>query len=190
MKKANLLSRRLQGCLALTFILLMLSACQKDDTFQPLPASASGSTEEKGVPVNPSFMLYEMIKINHLPGRNMMPDYEVIVYNDLNVLFIGRRNTTTLGKKIFTIDERSFFALKDMFESTHLFDPPVNDAAPIHHVPVADLPQVFTSFSSDGITTITLMDNDNGIDRKLYELRIRAEEMLHIPVLVYGDRAP
>ncbi|MFI5219658.1 MAG: DUF6438 domain-containing protein [Bacteroidia bacterium] len=187
MKTPENILHKLQACVAVPIILLMLSACQKDNTMQPEPAAASAYSGEKVVPVNPVAPVYEMLKINHIAGRSiLLPDYEVTVNSDLSVIFVGRRNTATLGKAAFTIEEKIFLSLKDMFESSHLFVPTANDA---NNIPHADLPYVLTSFSN-GNFTVTLTDDGMGTNRQLYALRLKAEEMLHISVLVYGDRAP
>jgi len=182
MKKANSLSRKVQSCIAVAVILLSLFACQKDNIMQP--GTESSDVSGKIAAVNPSTSAYEMIKINHISARSLLPDYEVDLFTDLTVRFTGRRNTSTMGEKIFKTDEHTFFYLKDMFESSHLFDLIPGNTPPDNSL--ADIPQVFTTFNN-GIHTVTLVDNNTGVPKDLYQLRVKAEEMLHIPVLLYGD---
>lgn len=185
MKKTNLFSK-LTVRLAAVCIFFMLSACQKDETTQPATASESlTSSGDKIIPVNPVQAIYDMIRINHIAGRGLAPDYEVTVSTDMNVLFIGRRNTATLGKKIFKTDEKTLALLREMFVSSNLFNVPAGEVNPNENTSPVDRPQVFTSFNN-GHYTVTLLDHDTGEERKLYELRTEAERMLNIPALVYG----
>ncbi len=181
MKKVNLLSLKIYGCIAVSLIVLLFFACQKDDTMQP--GSVSANVTEKIASVNPVALSYEIIKINHVSPRGVMPDYEVDLYTDLNVRFVGRRNTFVLGEKFFKTDQVTFDYLKSLYVSSHLFDtgPDAASTAPANGI--ADEPIVFTSFNN-GMQVVTLSDNNSGIPKNLYELRIRTEEILGISSLV------
>gem|GEM_PF-5593203 len=180
MKKINLLSG-FHGCIAISLLMFMFFACQKDDTMQP-SAQTSSAPIEKTIPVNPTALPYEIIKINHISPRGLVPDYEMTLSTNLTVRFEGRRNTAYQGVKILKTDERTYAMLKYMYESSHLFDVP---SASVNNG-MADQPVVYTSFNN-GTQMITLTDYNTGDPAKLYELRQRTEMMLGITLLVYGE---
>ncbi|HKR05604.1 MAG TPA: DUF6438 domain-containing protein [Bacteroidia bacterium] len=161
----------------ISVIVFMLSACSKDESMQP-SSSSTDNAMKNALP-------YEMIKIDHMAGRSVLPDYQVTVYSDQRVVFEGRRNTAFIGKKTFTMDSESS-VLKNLFESSGLFDRsvPSGVSANANDIIQADIPTVLTSYNN-GSYTVTLKDyNDPYAKSNLYNVRVKAEDLLNISSLI------
>jgi len=189
MRTTKLISHLSRTVVALIIIItvFILSSCNKDELYPASPPASSSTDVAVGqdqAAVNPMNLPYRVITINHLSARTSLPDYEVAVYSDRNVIFEGRRNTTFTGTKNFKIDERTFFTLKDMFISSHLFDGLIGPGS-VPPTEMADVPEVFTSFNDGTHPTVTLRDYNNLYAmRELIRLRTDAEALLNIESLV------
>jgi hypothetical protein len=177
--------RNLAGIIMIVFI---FSSCSKDELLPASPPSSATSHTVTGEQVqpaeNPVNLSYQAITINHIAARTSLPDYEVTVYSDGNVIFEGRRNTAFTGTKNFKIDERTFSMLTDMFVSSHLFDvPQAAGSVPVSEL--ADVPEVLTTFTNGNHPAITLTDyNDTHAMPELISLRTHAEDLLNIDHLI------
>jgi hypothetical protein len=186
-KTIKLTSQIPRTLIGIVMIVFIFSSCSKDELFQA-SSTASASHTVTGAQVqpaaNPVNLSYQAITINHLAARTTLPDYEVTVYSDGNVIFEGRRNTAFIGTKNFKIDERTFSKLTDMFSSSHLFDVP-QAAGSVPGSELADVPEVLTSFTNGIHPPVTLTDyNDSHAMPELISLRTRAEALLNIDYLI------
>ncbi|MEP7170816.1 MAG: DUF6438 domain-containing protein [Bacteroidota bacterium] len=184
--------------------LFFLASCQKEE--QSLPSSENNSNGDRQVQngAKPSLpdvkngiggvvaltdraishrVIFEMIKINHIAGRSMNPDYSVTVFSDGKVEYDGRRNVAVKDKVIMQIKDVTVKELRNLFEASKFFS--LDDRLSI----VADIPQVLTTFNDSDIAEKapkTLIDYNHGYPAELIALRIRTESILNIAPLVTG----
>jgi hypothetical protein len=109
-----------------------------------------------------------------------MADYEVQVFSNGTVVYIGRQNVSVIGKKIFSVNLPTINNLRMMFINISFFTIRVNED------PIPDAPIISTTFSNGSTKPRTIVDYDNGTPEAVFKVRTAVEDMLHISQYVYG----
>ncbi len=182
MKTTKLFSFNIRnGFIALSLVLclvtLIFNACKKDEPLQISDTSSQAGSNERNAPNE--IVNYEMIDINHVPGHGPMVDYQVQVFSNGTIVYIGRSNVSVIGKKIFSVDLPTINNLRMMFMNISFFTIRVNDN------PIPDAPITYTTFSN-GSKPRTIVDYGDGTPESVYKVRTAVEDMLHISQFVYG----